>query len=240
MGMFGGNAQAGTRGWLSTIFNGIRTLATVKGALSLTLILVFLNSINATVEAVKERTVMPIIKTIGGELINHDNMMYEESAKIEEAGGFFVDYTGQISGFWNHVKYYWVVFKSVLKVVSGLWYMYFFFLLFYKLSIFAFTNNSSAVGSNAALAVLFIIILQIFAHGVNYFIAAQDQGQAPKVSELAKEVVPFRGLVKFISVSPAILHPISKVSNTLEEIPDTVKQEIPGAQGKLVVLGGSA
>jgi len=197
--------------FLKSIPYTIGLLFKLKGVLCITLIIIVLSSFSSIIDSVKEKSILPFVKTVGGHILNHDTQLYMEAEKIEKAGGIVINSVDDSVSFGAKFNFYYEIIKALFKVFINLWYLYFFAFVFYKLAVVLFTNNSSAVGSNLAIAVIALIVLQIM---TNFIIADKDilivDGEYKKMT-LKEKMTPFKGLYKFITILPLAFNPIYTV-----------------------------
>lgn len=144
--------------------------------------------------------------------MNHDARLYIESANIEEQGGLLIQATE------NKLLHYWEILKSMLKVITSIWYLYIFLFLFYYVGIML-SGNASAVPLNIGLAIGFVTALQIFANIIllDNTIAEDEAITSLTISE---KILPYKGIYKFFTVLPLVFNPvyeyISPNTNTTE------------------------
>ena len=66
------------------------------------------------------------------------------------------------------------------------------------------TNNSSAVTSNILIMLIFLIVLQMFAH---FVIIDKDVVEGYELT-MGDKLTPFKGTFTFLKVSPLLFNPI--------------------------------
>lgn len=156
---------------------------TLRGAVAVSLILIGFSLFGSVVDAVRERDVSIFVRGVGGELLGHDQKIYDASLAIEANGGLLVGDGWFGSRLWSGLSVFGRLFQN-------LWYMFTITKIFYWV---AGSANNSAVFSNLLLAVLLVAVLQVAGH--IYF------GDGVTT---ASDWVPFRGLFKFFSVVPLL------------------------------------
>ncbi len=189
------------------VFSLIRAAFTLKGTVSITLILICIMFVSAIAASIDQKSLMPFVTKVGGELLNHDNKLYIEAVNMEEAGGLFVKTDDGEGGFVKGVKRIWFTIKSLLRVLVNIWYLWTFAFLFYKLAIII-TNNSSATTSNIFLMILFLVILQVGANLLDVERWEVNQNDDKYEFTTKQKLVPFKGLYKFATVAPALFNPV--------------------------------
>jgi len=193
------------------IFRLLRVLFSLKGAIPFTLLFILVLSIGAIKQSLEEESIVPFITVIGGKIFNYEQNLYFEAKKIQDAGGIEV----QDEGLFGKVKYFFKFLKSFGTLIYGLWILYFFALIFYKMSVML-TNNNSAVFSNILLSLLFLLILETF---FNFIII--DSSIAIETSTVEK-FIPFRGLIESIKTIPLIFNPIYSSIETVQLLNSTL------------------
>jgi hypothetical protein len=195
-------AQAG--GFFRNFFTLSNLFLKWRGVIPITLIVVLLTSITGIVESVQDRSLMPFVVGAGGRLINHDTNLYIQSAKMEKLGGIEV-IVDDSAGFWAKVKAFWNGAGTVMLVIVNLWYLYTFGFVFYHVAA-VITNSKDAISSNTALAIIFLVFLQIFA---NFVIIDKDAMYGYEFTTREK-LIPFKGFFKFVSVANYLGTPVYK------------------------------
>ena len=212
-GVSGKGSGSGSGVW--NFVNLIKLIFSLKGTISITLILIFLTSISALSESIDQKSFAPFFKKVGGEILNHDNKLYIESVNIEENGGLLINSPKGEGGFVKTIKRFWSIIKSLANVLTNLWYLWTFAILFYSISVIFFTNNESAKLSNFILTLLLIVVLQI---GANFIIIDEniletDSGQYEFTTK--EKFMPFKGLIKFTQVMPQLFNPVYSDGNDI-------------------------
>lgn len=120
-------------------------------------------------------------------MVNHDTNLYIESVKLEES----FKTTGIKEGL--------ISFKHFFLALDSFWFIYFYIFLSYKLVNFLMGTMNSIGGF-----VLALILVALFEIVANFIIL--DTTLAVE-SIKTWQFVPFRGLIKFVSVLLAVIVP---------------------------------
>lgn len=199
------SAPAGKGGLFRNIFSLVSMIFRVQGVVSITFIILLITGASAIHESYDKKTLLPIFTKMGGQLVNHDSKLYVSALEIEESGGIVIQTKGETVTLWEKIKNIGLILKGFGKAAVNLWYLWFFIVILYKLAIL-FTNNESARLSNILLAVFLLVILQI---GANFVIVDQTIfAEVDHQPTTAEKFTPFRGLMKFIQVSPKVFNPV--------------------------------
>lgn len=228
-------AKGGTGNFFTKFLGFIKLAFTVKGAISITLILILLSTFGYIQSSVVEKDATIAFRGIGSEILNKDNNLYIDSLSIEEMGGLSI--VGD--GFFSRAKSFLGITGSVF---TSLWYLYTFFIIFYSVAV-GFTDEASRKRSNGILAGTFLTIFLVF--GMLFPIGLSEDDE--KILEDAPGY-PFRGVVKFASVTPLLFNPLLEDDGVVlfnDSVPplfnDTqVNSTIPVVDGFYVDLTGDA
>ena len=176
-------------------------LLSMKGAISITLIVLVIAGVNGIVQSKNEGNLVPFFRAWGNRLLNHDKELYRHAAEIEANGGVYVE---RIQGSWfDEVRNFFRYIGAVFPLISALWFMYVLGRIFYFFSQYI-VNNSSLAMSRVVITIGALIILEIFAH----FIVLDSPDAAPEFDMTTGEkFIPFRGVIKFAQVVPYLTNP---------------------------------
>lgn len=193
-------------GGASTILNAVRLIFTFWGLISITLIIVIISSISAIKEGANQKSFEPVIRRIGGELLNHDTKLYIGSIEIQKAGGLLVETEDGIT-LSSRLKYVWAVLVSFLRIFKNAWYVYFWLFMFYWVSILIITKDKSNIPGNLIGA---FILFAIFSMSMGFLLVDDTFKDNPDIAELTpfQKLNPFKGVIKFAQTIPLIFNPI--------------------------------
>ncbi len=187
-----------TQGILTTLFRGVGGVffaVLSRWKLSITLIIILVIFLGGLQDSIQQRSPLPLLRELAGRTLAVDTEIYKESARIAEEGGIYV---GEEDG---KLKTLWGMIKSVSSLLAGLWILFFIFFAVFKI---VQLPNTSAKARNIMLTVLIVALIQVF---FAMLLLTMD-GEKHEPSEVMKLVIPFRGVVKFATISPFLINPI--------------------------------
>lgn len=145
------------------------------------IIFIFFSSI---MQSIQERTFLPFITQVGSRVLNADNSLYINSETIINAGGL----TGEMSR--------WGFLKITTFFLVDIWILLLVAFIFYQLWRL---RNSSAVGANITLALISLVVVQMF---FSFYLITQDITKTHTYQEIGKEIIPFKGVGNFLRALP--------------------------------------
>lgn len=183
---------SGLGGGVRWVFGLFKLLFTLRGAISITLLIVIIGGIGAIQESREQNSPEPFIAHVGGELLHYDVELYKEAKLIEERGGAVLDDEKNVLGRWLGF------FKMLGNAVTNIWYMFTFGRIFYWFSALIVTNNDSQKFGNIVVACILLFLFPIATTLINT--AETPDGYNPLL---------YGGLRAWVGVLPDILHPFS-------------------------------
>lgn len=174
------------------------------------LVIVLISSIN---DSIKTKNALPLITKMGSYFIMSDDLVYQESLKIEKKGGILIQTEKECDDnsffylfcYLNYRgKWIYEIGKSLFKLLAGLWFIY--------ISIYIFGMVIQATGLSIEGEILkkYIVAIMIF-YLVSFgalFYKNYDPEHKKEIKEYFNLINPLRGVIKFISIIPLLLNPI--------------------------------
>lgn len=168
--------------FIKTIFNGFGNILLwflKKWRISFTLISIIVLFFSAIVSSIEMKSPLPFVDAIGGKIVRADNAIYEKTIEMKQS-------TSKLS-----------IIKALSHIGYELWAILFVCLVIYFL---VSMQDKSEILKNLMYSFIVIFILQLC---FNFYILS-DSTTPHTFVEKAKLVVPFKGIISFLSVLPNI------------------------------------
>ena len=169
--------------FISSLFSGLWTVVVwifKKWKLSLTLISILILFFTSFVSSIQMKSPMPVIKDIGGKMVNSDNNIYIKSDEILNSGDR------------------WTTLKALSYIFKDLWIVILIGIIIYSL---VCLQDRSEILKNIAITFVILFVLQLC---FNFYLLSDSENQYT-YSEKAKFVVPFKGVFHFLSTMPKLI-----------------------------------
>ena len=165
--------------------------------------LIFIPSvIMVLTQAIQEKNYSLPFTVLGTKLISADEQIYQSIKAIEQNPNTIIPLKPENSLFYYKIKYYWLFFwKVIWNLISNLWFIIFNFTAIYWLFIL---RNNQEKGKNILLALMTMVILQMFLSMIFIIIGKQPYSipeglnTSGQIWFVTKSVLPFKGIFSLI------------------------------------------
>lgn len=196
------NIKTSILGYIFNLFGSLFAKIIKGWKISVSLLSVVLIFFSSIIQSFQEKSFMPFITQVGSKILNADNDLYIKANEV-------LTTTSEISR-WTFTKV-WTIF------LVNIWILLLVIIVIYMI---IKMRNSSAIGANLILAILAVGVIEMF---FSFYIISQDLENTYSMSETGKQILPFKGVAKFMQALPIIT---SGIQSDKTDIDSTIQQTL--------------